>query len=77
MHDDSDQRQKKMIRSQDDWPDLAAIAQGSGFPVTALARNARGPVFVAIKVRAESLPLALPPRGGEILKQRFSNALGI
>ncbi len=53
--------------------DLAAIAQASGFPVTALARDeetlatavslardARGPVFVAIKVRAEPLPLALP-----------------
>ena len=70
--------------------DLAAIAQASGFPVTALARDedslatavnlardARGPVFVAIKVRAEPLPLALPPRDGEILKQRFRNALGI
>ncbi len=70
--------------------DLASIAQGSGFPVTALARDeealasavqlardARGPVFVTIKVRAESPPLALPPRDGEILKTRFRNALGI
>ena len=70
--------------------DLAAIAQASGFPVTALARDeetlatavslardARGPVFVAIKVRAESLPLALPPRDGEILKQRFRDGLGL
>ena len=70
--------------------DLAAIAQGAGFPVTALARDeealatavnlardARGPVFVAIKVRAESPPLALPPRDGELLKNRFREAIGI
>lgn len=68
--------------------DLAAIAQAAGFPVSAvardeealasavtLARDARGPVFVAIKVRAESPPLALPPREGEILKNRFRAAL--
>ncbi len=68
--------------------DLAAIAQAAGFPVSAvardeealasavtLARDARGPVFVAIKVRAESPPLALPPREGKILKNRFRAAL--
>ena len=68
--------------------DLAAMAQSSGFPVTALARDeealdsalhlardARGPVFVAIKIRAESPPLVLPPRAGETLKARFRAAL--
>ena len=68
--------------------DLAAIAQGAGFPVTALARDedavatavnlardARGPVFIVAKVRAETPPLVLPPRDGESLKNRFRNAL--
>ena len=68
--------------------DLAAMAQAAGFPVSTLvrdeealasavnlARDARGPVFVAIKIRAESPPLVLPPRDGEILKQRFRAAL--
>ncbi|MFP6730020.1 MAG: thiamine pyrophosphate-dependent enzyme [Alphaproteobacteria bacterium] len=68
--------------------DLAALAQSSGFPVTALAsdeealdsalhlaRDARGPVFITIKIRAESPPLVLPPRDGEILKNRFRQAL--
>jgi len=68
--------------------DLAAMAQAAGFPVSALVRDeealasavnlacdARGPVFVAIKIRAESPPLVLPPRDGEILKQRFRAAL--
>ena len=68
--------------------DLAAIAQGSGFPVTALARDedalatavnlardARGPVFIVAKVCAETPPLVLPPRDGETLKNRFREAL--
>lgn len=68
--------------------DLAAMAQAAGFPVTALvrdeqaltsavnlARDARGPVFIVIKIRAESPPLVLPPRDGEILKNRFRDAL--
>ena len=70
--------------------DLAAIAQGCGFPVTALARDgdtlatavnlardARGPVFILVKVRAETPPLVLPPRDGEALKHRFRNALSL
>ena len=68
--------------------DLTAMAQAAGFPVSALvrdeetlapavnlARDARGPVFITIKIRAESPPLVLPPRDGEILKQRFRAAL--
>ncbi len=68
--------------------DLAALARAAGFPVTALARDqeslataiqlvrdAPGPVFAAIKVRAEALPLVLPPRAGVALKDRFRAAL--
>ena len=68
--------------------DLSALAGAAGFPVTALAsdadalgtaidlvRDAPGPVFVTIKVRAEALPLVLPPRDGAALKDRFRAAL--
>ncbi len=68
--------------------DLAAIAAACGVPVTATVRNgtglgaaiaqlreAAGPVFVTIKVRAEDLPLVLPPRDPVRLKDRFRNAL--
>ncbi len=68
--------------------DLAAMARAAGFPVTALARDADaldsavgllrdapGPVFATIKVRAETLPLVLPPRDGVVLKDRFRAAL--
>jgi hypothetical protein len=40
-----------------------------------LIREAPGPVFVTIKVRAEELPLALPPKDGVYLKDRFRIAL--
>jgi thiamine pyrophosphate-dependent acetolactate synthase large subunit-like protein len=68
--------------------DLAAVAAAAGLPVTgtvgddaglgaavAKLRGARGPVFFTIKVRAEDLPLALPPRDGVHLKDRFRGAL--
>jgi thiamine pyrophosphate-dependent acetolactate synthase large subunit-like protein len=68
--------------------DLAAVARAAGFPVTALARDADtldsavgllrdapGPVFATIKIRAETLPLVLPPRDGVQLKDRFRTAL--
>ena len=35
----------------------------------------KGPLFCGIKVRAESLPLVLPPKEGYLLQQRFRNAL--
>ncbi|UCG05452.1 MAG: hypothetical protein JSV83_16250 [Desulfobacterales bacterium] len=38
-------------------------------------RNGVGPVFVNIKVRAEKLPLVLPPKDGTYLKERFRFAL--
>src|SRR6185503_7461644 len=68
--------------------DLAKVAQACGFraakmvrsltQVTALRRAihaARGPVFAQVKVRAEKLPLVLPPRDGGLLKSRFRKAL--
>ncbi|MCY4497191.1 MAG: hypothetical protein OXC14_07895, partial [Rhodospirillaceae bacterium] len=35
----------------------------------------KGPLFFAIKVRAEEPPLVLPPRDGAHLKDRFRMAL--
>ena len=68
--------------------DLAAMAAAAGVPVTGTVRDqagleaaipqlrtADGPVFFAIKVRAENLPMALPPRDGAHLKERFRRAL--
>jgi len=68
--------------------DLAKVAQACGFraakmvrsltQVTALRRAihaTRGPVFAQVKVRAEKLPLVLPPRDGGLLKSRFRKAL--
>jgi thiamine pyrophosphate-dependent acetolactate synthase large subunit-like protein len=68
--------------------DLTGIAAATGLPVTQtvtneqqlrdavpIIRQAPGPVFVTIKVRAEELPLALPPKDGVHLKDRFRIAL--
>ena len=68
--------------------DLAAVAVGAGIPVVGTAfdeaeledalpriREEAGPVFFDIKVRAEDLPLVLPPRDGAHLKDRFRTAL--
>ncbi len=68
--------------------DLAAMAAAAGWKLAgtirdqaALAdalpaiRSARGPVFYDVKVRAEVLPLVLPPRDGVELKRRFRTAL--
>ena len=68
--------------------DLAAVARGAGIEEavtvrdkTGLAqalpvlRQQPGPVFVVIKVRAEPLDFVLPPKEGEILKERFRAAL--
>jgi thiamine pyrophosphate-dependent acetolactate synthase large subunit-like protein len=69
--------------------DLAAMAAAAGWPVTGTVRDAAaldaaatmlrgetGPVFQAIKVRAEEQPLVLPPRDGVALVARFRAALG-
>ena len=68
--------------------DLAAIAIAAGFPVChnlrddagleaalPLVRNGKGPVFLNIKIRAETPPLVLPPKQGVVLKNRFRLAL--
>ncbi len=70
--------------------DLSAVAKACGFPnvatirtpeelgeAAALAREAPGPVFVAIKVTPDVHPLVLPPRDGVELKTRFRKALGV
>ena len=38
-------------------------------------RSAPGPILYVAKVRAEPLPLALPPKDGAYLKDRFRHAL--
>lgn len=68
--------------------DLAAMAQAAGIPVTGSVhdqaaldaalpaiRTEPGPVFYVVKVRAEPLPFALPPKDGAYLKERFRSAL--
>jgi thiamine pyrophosphate-dependent acetolactate synthase large subunit-like protein len=68
--------------------DLAGIAAAAGFPVAGtirapaelaaahqVIRSEAGPIFYAIKVRAEPLPFVLPPKDGAHLKDRFRLAL--
>ena len=68
--------------------DLAGVARACGFPLTATVRNdaelaaalpqiryAPGPCFFTSKIRAETLPLALPPKDGTLLKLRFRRTL--
>ncbi len=67
---------------------LAKVAAACGFRVARLVRErsqlgalraaihaARGPLFAQVKVRAEKLPLVLPPRDGALLKSRFRKSL--
>ena len=68
--------------------DLAAVARSCGFAEARIVRRSaeiagmradihgkRGPLFYQVKVKAESLPLVLPPRDGAWLKHRFRHAL--
>jgi len=68
--------------------DLAAVARACGFRESRLIRKesevetlrgmihaASGPLFAAIKVIDEKLPLVLPPNDGVVLKDRFRRAL--
>ena len=70
--------------------DLAAIARGCGLPVAvtiaeeerldeavSLARGARGPVMVVLKINPDTPPLVLPERDPVVLKERFRRALGV
>jgi thiamine pyrophosphate-dependent acetolactate synthase large subunit-like protein len=68
--------------------DLAAVAQGCGFPHARVATRLEemnsirdliyrdaGPNFAVVKVAAEKAPIVLPPREGSLLKARFRRAL--
>jgi len=68
--------------------DLAGVATACGFPFTMTIRDEAqlvsaipriraitGPALFVVKVRAEKLPLALPPKDGTVLKHRFREAL--
>ena len=68
--------------------DLAAVARATGFSEChTIADKKRfqsllpqilkgeGPLFFNVKVRAENLPLVLPPKDGAFLKDRFRVAL--
>jgi len=68
--------------------DLGAIAAASGIPICNTVSDKKsfksvipqvqkevGPLFFNIKVRAEDLPLVLPPKDGAYLKDRFRVAL--
>lgn len=68
--------------------DLAAMARAAGFADARTVRAANelealraaihahpGPNFATVKVRAEKVPILLPPRDGGLLKARFRRAL--
>lgn len=68
--------------------DLAGVAAGAGIGTVgtvrdeaglaaawAAIREGPGPVFQVVKVRAETMPLVLPPKDGVELKDRFRRAL--
>lgn len=68
--------------------DLAGIARAAGFRAAATARTRKelaawvprlyrgtGPLLLAVKVRAERLPMVLPERDGPVLRHRFREAL--
>ncbi len=60
--------------------DMAGMAAAAGFRAAATVFDdaeleAPGPVFAAVKVTADPVPLVLPPRDGTWLKHRFREAL--
>jgi thiamine pyrophosphate-dependent acetolactate synthase large subunit-like protein len=57
--------------------DLEDVARACGLAVTdwQSVLGQAGPAFAVVKVAAEKLPLALPPREGALLKARFRRAL--
>jgi thiamine pyrophosphate-dependent acetolactate synthase large subunit-like protein len=65
--------------------DLAAVAKACGFrnskvvlrktSLRRIVHDTTGPNFLQIKVKAEKLPLVLPPHDGVVLKDRFRRAL--
>jgi len=58
------------------WPLTGTVADQAGLEAALPAiRAGAGPVFHSIKVKAEDLPLAMPPKDGAFLKDRFRLAL--
>ncbi len=70
--------------------DLAAIAQGAGFPIAATItdesdlerigreiRTGQGPMLAVIKITAGEAPRVLPSRDGVDVKNRFRRAIGV
>lgn len=68
--------------------DLAGVARAVGIPTVLTASvedelppvftavsEGPGPVFAAVKIRAENLPFSLPPKDGAWLKDRFRRAV--
>jgi thiamine pyrophosphate-dependent acetolactate synthase large subunit-like protein len=61
--------------------DLAGVARSCGLNIfdfknhRAAIHERPGPNFAVLKVRAEKIPLVLPPREGALLKARFRRAL--
>jgi thiamine pyrophosphate-dependent acetolactate synthase large subunit-like protein len=61
--------------------DLAGVARACGFKILdyedlpGAIHKDPGPNFVVVKVKAEKIPLVLPPREGALLKARFRRAL--
>jgi len=70
--------------------DLAQLAKGAGIAqavtvkgeaelpaAMALLHDAPGPAMAVFKVKAENLPLVMPPKDGTELRTRFRRALGV
>lgn len=61
--------------------DLAGVARACSFKILdyeelpEAIHKTPGPNFIVVKVKAEKVPLALPPREGALLKARFRRAL--
>jgi thiamine pyrophosphate-dependent acetolactate synthase large subunit-like protein len=68
--------------------DLAGMATAAGFPLATTVytraelrewapriRNDEGPLFAAVKVSTDKIPLVLPRRDGTAIKHRFREAL--
>jgi thiamine pyrophosphate-dependent acetolactate synthase large subunit-like protein len=70
--------------------DLAGVARACGFGKSSVVSDdaglaalrpavhrSDGPLFAAVKVAVEKLPLVLPPLDGVVLKERFRKALSL
>lgn len=58
------------------FANVLRVADGKGLPgLRRLVYEKSGPNFAQVKVLAEKVPIALPPREGALLKARFRRAL--